>query len=127
MQVRNTQQKQLILSIMDGNKNHPTADEVYEAARKHDSHISRGTVYRNLNQLVEAKKILKILVPDSSDHFDSCVDDHYHFFCNKCEKVFDIPYKNKKVIDDFPKEMEKAGFVMESSNLIIMGRCPNCN
>ena len=81
MQVRNTQQKRLILSLMDGNKNHPTADQIYELARQQDPHISRGTVYRNLHQLVEQNVLLKILVPNSSDHYDSRTYFHYHFYC----------------------------------------------
>ena len=59
MQNRNSAQRSLILDIMAGNKTHPTANEIYEEARKKHPHISRGTVYRNLNFLVDSKNILR--------------------------------------------------------------------
>ena len=127
MQVRNTHQRKLICSIMEGNKNHPTADEIYELARQQDSHISRGTVYRNLHQLVEQNVLLKILVPNSSDHYDSRTDLHYHFYCECCEKIYDVPFKNEKVVDDFPLGMKRQGFKMKSCSLLFMGTCPECS
>ncbi|MGP1496179.1 MAG: transcriptional repressor, partial [Treponema sp.] len=45
MQGRNSAQRTLILSLMEGNGDHPTADEIYSRARLLDSKISRGTVY----------------------------------------------------------------------------------
>ena len=45
MQVRNTNQRKIILEILKNNYTHPTADEIFEKARAIDEHISRGTVF----------------------------------------------------------------------------------
>ena len=58
--MRNTTQRNLILDITNNSCEHLTAEEVYEIARKSISNISLGTVYRNLNILVELQKIRKI-------------------------------------------------------------------
>jgi Fur family peroxide stress response transcriptional regulator len=71
--------------------------------------------------------LLKILVPNSSDHYDSRTDLHYHFYCECCEKIYDVPFKNEKVVDDFPLGMKRQGFKMKSCNLLFMGTCPNCS
>ena len=39
---------------------HPTADWIYEQARKRIPEISLGTVYRNLQVLLEDKKIIAV-------------------------------------------------------------------
>ena len=58
--MRNTTQRNLILDITNNSCEHLTAEEVYEITRKSISNISLGTVYRNLNILVELQKIRKI-------------------------------------------------------------------
>lgn len=112
---------------MKDNYSHPTADEIYEKARAIDAHISRGTVYRNLGLLSETGEILKVSVPNGSDHYDSTLTEHYHFCCGNCGKMCDIPepifLETKKVSD----EMEKAGFCVKTHSLIFSGLCPECN
>ena len=126
MQSRNTNQRKLILELMTENYSHPTADEIYELARKSDSHISRGTVYRNLNFLAEDGNILKISVPDGADHFDSTTKEHYHFHCLECGKMYDVPDSVSVEMKEAVREMELEGFLVEGHNLIFTGICPSC-
>ena len=58
--MRNSKQRDLILQLVRSAHTHPTADWVYNEARKQMPNISLGTVYRNLGQLVD-NKILKSL------------------------------------------------------------------
>lgn len=59
-QSRNTSQRQLVRDLLEGNFSHPTADEIYELARKANPSISRGTVYRNLNLLADSGEISSV-------------------------------------------------------------------
>lgn len=126
MQVRNTNQRKLILELMAENYSHPTADEIYEMARKRDAHISRGTVYRNLNFLYESGEISKISVPNGADHYDSILKEHYHFCCKICGKMWDVPgdlkIKTSKILD----KMSTEGFLVTEKNLLFSGLCPSC-
>jgi len=126
MQVRNTNQRKIILDIMKDNFSHPTADEIYEAARAIDGHISRGTVYRNLGFLAETGEILKICVPNGSDHYDSMLHEHYHFCCDKCGKMYDVPETVKVETKAVSEQMAKTGFNVTAHNLIFTGLCPEC-
>lgn len=126
MQSRNTNQRKLILGLMTENYSHPTADEIYELARKADPHISRGTVYRNLNFLAEKGSILKISVPDGADHFDSTTKEHFHFHCSRCGKMCDVPESVSVEMEEAADEMELKGFLVEGYNLIFTGICPAC-
>lgn len=123
---RNTPQRNLVLKLMENNFSHPTADEIYEKARKADPHISRGTVYRNLNLLAEAGFIAKIMVPSGADHFDSTLSLHYHFHCDKCDKLYDVPSDCCPKLDAAIQKMKNQGFSVESHSLIFNGICPEC-
>lgn len=127
MQVRNTNQRKIILDIMKNNYTHPTADEIYEKARSVDSHISRGTVYRNLGFLADTGDILKICVPNGPDHYDCNLYEHYHFCCNKCGRMYDVPETVKVDTVTVSEQMGKNGFNIDSHNLIFTGLCPDCN
>lgn len=123
-QTRNTAQKKLIMELMRDNHTHPTADELYETARAHDAHISRGTVYRNLNQLDEASELRKLPMPMGPDHFDCRLDNHYHFLCRSCLKVFDTELEYEDALNSVPQGLD--GFITEWHRLILVGLCAEC-
>ncbi|MCK5744235.1 MAG: transcriptional repressor, partial [Caldisericia bacterium] len=50
---RMTKQKRLVLDILRSTTTHPTADWIHLRAIEEIGNISRSTVYRNLNILVE--------------------------------------------------------------------------
>lgn len=50
-QQRNTRQRQLVLDEVRSRRDHPTAEQIFQNVHALDPHISRGTVYRNLNLL----------------------------------------------------------------------------
>lgn len=123
--IRNSAQRNLVMKIITGNAMHYTADEIYELAKKEDPKISRGTVYRNLGQLEEMGKLQRIMMPVGPDHYDYKVEPHYHFFCKKCQRVYDapIPYEVKWNEEAF----QKNGFKVEDHQLLFMGECPHCS
>lgn len=122
-QTRNTPQRQLIRSLLQDNINHPTADEIYELARKENPSISRGTVYRNLNLLSDCGEIRRLMMPIGPDHFDFNASHHYHFLCRCCNRVLDacLPY------DEDLNMMSPSGCKTEWHKLILVGLCSDCN
>ena len=89
-QSRMTRQKQLILDIALAHHDHPTADQIYAEVRAIDGRISRGTVYRDLEQLSAAGILLHVKVP-GADRFDCRLDRHYHLICKHCGGDGDDP------------------------------------
>ena len=64
--------------------------------------ISLGTVYRNLNRLVDEGLIKRIKTPDNIDRFDH-TNKHAHFICMKCGSIIDLGEEylfNLEKIDD---------------------------
>lgn len=64
-QQRNTRQRQLVLDVVRGRRDHPTAEQIYQSVREQDAHVSRGTVYRNLNLLCDNREIYRVVMSNS--------------------------------------------------------------
>lgn len=86
---RTTSQKKIILDYLKSVTCHPSASVVYNAARKKLPHISRGTVYRILNNLKKKGEVQAISTKDAT-FFDGDISDHAHFICNDCGKIYDV-------------------------------------
>ncbi len=81
---RETRQKELILRILHAALSHPTAEWIYEQAKKHMPHISKGTVYRNLAILFEEGKISELNLSGTVTRYEIKQQPHYHFRCERC-------------------------------------------
>ncbi len=123
-QTRNTQQKRLVRELMADNCAHPTADELYEQARLRDPHISRGTVYRDLKALDEAGVLRRLSMPSGPDHYDSRMENHYHFLCRRCNRVADTALPYNEAVNTGAHGL--AGYRVEWHRLILVGLCPAC-
>lgn len=119
-----SKQRELILKTVVENPIHPTADAVYEQARRVNPRISLGTVYRNLNFLSEMGILRKISMPVGSDRFDGRLDEHYHMICTGCGQVFDVECAALEGLDR--QLLESQGFWVQKRHLLLTGLCKRC-
>jgi Fur family peroxide stress response transcriptional regulator len=119
---RYSHQRETILSVVQSTLVHPTADWVYKETRKLIPNISLGTVYRNLNQLVESGRILK-LKDEAMVRYDGNTHQHNHFRCSACGKWYDIEMLDKSIFKSFT---DTHDFRIESINLELEGTCSAC-
>ena len=108
---------------MQEHRDHPTADAIYVDVRKKNNKVSKGTVYRNLNELSRLDKVNQLKVP-GADRFDLRVDNHYHILCTKCGIVEDV---NIDYSDALNREAEKvSGYIVTKHRTLFEGICPKC-
>ncbi|NQV42614.1 MAG: transcriptional repressor [Candidatus Marinimicrobia bacterium] len=119
---RYSHQRETILNVVKSTLVHPTADWVYKETRKVIPNISLGTVYRNLNQLVESGRVLK-LKDEAMVRYDGNIVRHDHFRCSACGKWYDIELLDQSIFKAFAEE---HNFRIESINLELEGTCKNC-
>jgi len=122
-QRRSTKQRQMILDIVNEHRDHPSADEIYLEVRTRDHKISRGTVYRNLNLLVEDEQIKHVKL-SGADRFDWQKDSHYHMICVGCGKLTDLPITYRNELDF--ETAEKTGYENVIHRTIFEGICSEC-
>ena len=85
-----SRQREAIISYLSVTDTHPTADEIYSQVRIKYPNVSLATVYRNLNQLCDDREIRRLSIPGSPDHFDFRTEEHFHFCCSRCRRVYDV-------------------------------------
>ena len=91
-----SKQQQVVYDIIKNSKEHLCAEQVFLRAKQILPKIAMGTVYRNLNQLVDDKKIRRVIVPGYPDHFDGILEEHEHLFCDGCKQIKDIHIEGLK-------------------------------
>ena len=123
--MRTSKQRELILKTLAENPIHPTAEQLYAWVKLKAPTISLATVYRNLNLLAENGVIKKISGLDGMAHFDHHTHNHYHFICQKCNKVYDVPYDVAPDLAD--KVFSQTGLIIENYDISFKGVCPECH
>jgi Fur family peroxide stress response transcriptional regulator len=124
MQRRDTRQREAILDILRHANSHPTADMIYEEVRKVIPSISKGTDYRNLNILKNMGEISELNLSGTVSRFEGKKNNHYHFTCEKCGRVFDL---DEPVNGELDKQVaEKTGFKVSCHQLEFRGLCKDC-
>ena len=58
--MRYSKQRELVLRTVEQLCDHPTAEEIFDKAAPECPGLSLGTVYRNLNSLVEAGRVRRV-------------------------------------------------------------------
>lgn len=121
--MRYSHQRELILKEVLSRNDHPTAEQICTSLREVCPRLSLGTVYRDLNTLVEIGKIRRVSIPGEADRFDGELGIHQNLFCRKCHKVVHLP---------IPEEQLKAlalscpDVKVENYFLTVFGLCSDC-
>lgn len=109
-----------ILTIVMRKGEHPTAEQVFMEMKANNPKIAQGTVYNNLNALVDEGRIIRISEPGFPDRFDNTTR-HDHMVCIKCGRLADVK------LPDFTEEIERnSGEKIISYDLRIRYICPEC-
>lgn len=117
---RLTKQRQIIIDYLRNVTSHPAAETIYKEIKKKMPNISLGTIYRNLNYLVEEGLILQ-LSSGGRSRFDGNNVYHLHFICENCgdiEDIFDTSYIALS-------KLKRLGKI-NSVECNIYGRCKEC-
>lgn len=124
IQTRNTIQRQIVLQTVLAMHEHPTADDVYVSVATDHPSISKATVYRNLNQLVNQGEIRRVAVPNGADRFDFNMKEHFHVRCNCCGGIFDVYMPH---IENLLEQIEDSSNVtVQRYDILFEGICPMC-
>jgi len=120
---RVTKQRRAIFSVLQGNPSHPTAEEIYRKVKRRLPQISLATVYRNLKVLVREGLISEITIPDGPNRYDFRTQEHHHFICDRCERVYDVEVP---VQDRLTRELSRQGYLVRARQTVFYGLCPKC-
>ena len=120
-----SKQREDLLSVLKNSKSHPTAEELYNSIKEKIPSVSRGTVYRNLKNLVDEGYIIKISIAGGADRYDYIHKKHNHIICKYCGMIKDFEY-------DFDLKNVKLSVIKQTEmdplldGVIVYGICGKC-
>ena len=121
---KRSRQREEILNILRNTDTHPTASWIYDELKKDFNNLSMGTVYRNVNILMDQNLITKIESGSSFDRFDGNVKPHYHFICQECDSIYDMPVP---VMDELNEQANlSTTHKIQDHQINFYGLCENC-
>jgi len=117
-----TPQRIAILDYLEGNRNHPSADDIYKAVSEKFPTMSFATVYNTMEALTDKKGVVELNIDTHKKRFDPDTRPHNHIICTQCKKVVDVFTKFSLAI---PEE-QKHGFKIIDNHIEFYGICSEC-
>ncbi len=119
-----TPQREAVLQVIRAREDHPTANEIFEAARAVLPAISYATVYNSLRYFRETGLVREINFGNSASRYDGITERHDHAICTNCGKLVDFDLN--EAADLMRAAARKSRFKPERVYLTLMGLCPDC-
>ena len=117
-----TPQRLAILDYLDGNREHPSAEDIYRAVSKRFPTMSFATVYNTLEVLKKKGNVLELTVDADKKRFDPNIAPHHHLICLRCKRIVDIMSVYELSIPD----AEKMDFEITGNHIEFYGVCDLC-
>ena len=121
---KRSRQRERILELLKSTDTHPTAGWIYDRLKQEFKDLSMGTVYRNLSILLEQGLVTKIDFGSTFDRFDGNVDPHYHFLCEGCKSILDLPLEVDGTLNQ--KVDTLTGSKTRYHRVEFFGKCGQC-
>ena len=118
--LRFTSQRKHIYEVLLSQQDHPSAEEVFTRAKQAKPEISMATVYNSLDALVKCNVIRQVNVDRGAAMYCSNMNEHAHFCCDDCGKVFDVNLKDSPRVPEVDLPVD---FEVRSIDISLHGRC----
>ena len=123
---RRSSKRELIVNVFLRQQGHLSADDLVDLIRSEDHRISRATVYRTLQWMVEAGIARKVDFGEGRFRFEHSYRHprHFHLICKSCNHSYEFLSSD---IESLMEEVAAArGFAARQSVVQIYGTCEEC-
>src|SRR5687768_7502984 len=123
---KRSSKREQIVDVFLRQDGHLTADELVDVIRAEDHRISRATVYRTLQWMVDAGIARKVDFGEGRFRFEHSYRHprHFHLICKTCNRSFEFLSSD---IESLLEEVAEArNFTARQSVLQIHGTCESC-
>lgn len=118
---RFTPQRRHVYDVLLQKLDHPTAEGVFIRAKRQMPDISHATVYNCLDALVQSGLVRQVQIQRGATRFCPNMEEHCHYYCDKCGAVFDVALDGNSTIVPAPK-----GFKIDHYEIAVHGLCADC-
>ena len=125
--MRATQQRKLLVEHVFSRHEHFDADALMEQlpTSGQPGHVSRPTVYRTLNEFVDAGLLRRFVLNGRAVYeHDYGYPQHDHLHCVECNKLFE--FQSNELLELRDRVGRESRFRVSGHRLIISGVCQEC-
>ena len=120
-----TPQRLAVVRYLDGNRAHPSVDEIHRGVVREFPTISLATVYNTLEMLERLEVVRSVFLDGGRRRYDPDTRPHHHAVCRRCHRVEDV----------FPEATESIpvpgavtdGFSEVVPVVLYQGLCHSCS
>jgi Fur family transcriptional regulator, ferric uptake regulator len=123
---RRTRERELIFDYVETLHGHFSADDLLFGLHHRGKRVSRATIYRTLDLLVDEDVLQRVPVDEGGFVYEHIHgrSQHAHLFCLACGKLTDYPMPLLGRLSQ--RVRKKVGFEMEHLLLRVCGYCKRC-
>lgn len=126
--LRYTGSRRAVVEVLSSADRPLTIPEILQQDRS----LAQSSAYRNLNELIAAGVVHRIVAGDEYSHFELAEDltsHHHHLVCTHCGRVEDVTLDDG-IEASLTRSLDEValgqGFVAEHHRLDVLGRCAAC-
>ena len=94
-----SREKELILENLQKRSDLPTAEKIFMELKKENPELTLSTVHRNIEELCEEGKIIRVRARSGSDKYDGNTMPHIHLTCENVVVFVTYIYMSYKLND----------------------------
>ncbi|OGC76392.1 MAG: hypothetical protein A2Z27_01420 [candidate division Zixibacteria bacterium RBG_16_50_21] len=122
-----TQERRVILNEMSGSDKHFGPEDLLIQIREKGKRVSRATVYRTLDLLVDSGVVKKVCLGPQQFYYESLAQKeqrHSHLVCLKCGKI--VEFSDPRTEERINEICRENNFRMTSRCFQVFGFCSRC-
>jgi Fur family transcriptional regulator, ferric uptake regulator len=114
-----------LAELISGQDGHFTASDLAAIARDRRVGVSRATLFRALDVMVEVGAVERLDLPNGDHAYVSCAGPHHHHVvCSRCGRTAEV---DDAGLNDAVREIERSsGFRIDTHRLELFGLCRHC-
>lgn len=119
-----TRPRLAVVEVLENQGDHLSHEQILDEGKKVYPYLSRATVYRTLDLLVELNLMRPLYLNEPTQRFISAYGGHHHLVCTRCQTVFEF---DDCVVDQLAYQLsEQFKFQIRNHLLEFQGVCEGC-
>ena len=120
------QREATVRVLIENEKDHLSAEDVYLKVKDKAPEIGLATVYRTLNLLEDSGMVTSISFGTQGKKFELATKPHHdHLICKNCGKI--VEFEDPSVEKKQEEIAKKNGFTLTGHLMQLYGTCKNCS
>ncbi len=122
---RITEPRRALAALIVDHDGHFTASDLASAARDRRIGVSRATLFRTLDVMVEVGAVERLDLPNGDHAYVSCAGEHHHHVvCSRCGRTAEV---DDAGLTDAVREIARSsGYRIDTHRLELFGLCRPC-